>query len=171
MRRQDKRKLPDELKKQAERLGEAEFLEYAESRKLDVSRLTERQARILLNDLRRGIKFKNARFERKKNATNKIQKKKKMNEGVEMNTSDNIPDNKDRARNIFRFNFKSFIIGVILGIIVGCFITYFYGGRYEVVDQSKKTIKYDRWTGESWILRLHQFNDKYYWEQVKENYK
>lgn len=74
-------------------------------------------------------------------------------------------------------NWKSFLMGVVTGLIVGFLLFSILGSRYEVNSSSPQgffMIKLDKWTGKSWMTRYYEETkgDRsikiWYWEELKD---
>jgi len=70
-------------------------------------------------------------------------------------------------------NWKSFIIGILIGLLIGLGLFYEFGERYEVRGMGPKgiwNIKVDKWTGRTWILRYGKDDNGeiivYFWEKM-----
>ena len=45
---------------------------------------------------------------------------------------------------------KSFVFGIIIGIVLAFFYFHYFAPRYEINKSAGATIKIDKWTGQSW---------------------
>ncbi len=65
-----------------------------------------------------------------------------------------------------------FLLGIALGVTLGFVGNYLLGHRYDVKatgPQGIMTIKTDRWTGRSWMIRYYENNGTrtYFWESMQ----
>ena len=63
-------------------------------------------------------------------------------------------------------NCKSFVIGLMCGIIISFFAIYFVGNRYVVQSGGPNgimTFKVDKWTGKSWMARYYEKDGSKIW--------
>jgi len=70
-------------------------------------------------------------------------------------------------------NWKSFVIGIMCGVIISLALVYFMGSRYSVSSEGPQRImifKVDKWTGRSWMARYYEQGGSkvWYWEEMKE---
>lgn len=63
------------------------------------------------------------------------------------------------------------LLGILVGAVLGFSAKYMIGQRYNVTSNGPEgimTIKTDRWTGRSWMMRYYE--DKgvrtYFWEEM-----
>lgn len=74
----------------------------------------------------------------------------------------------------FHLNWKSFFSGLAIGLAIAFLLFYFLANRYEIKSSGPSgiyTIKSDKWTGKSWILRYYKDNKQnfiteFYWEII-----
>lgn len=69
----------------------------------------------------------------------------------------------------------TFLIGSILGVALGFSANHLIGGRYKVTStgpQGIMTIRTDRWTGRSWMIRYYEDKGtrKYFWEEMQDTH-
>jgi len=60
-------------------------------------------------------------------------------------------------------NWKSFIIGMLIGLFIGLALFYEFGERYEVRGTAPIIIKMDKWTGKTWLLNIKTWD----WVELK----
>jgi uncharacterized membrane protein YdjX (TVP38/TMEM64 family) len=71
-------------------------------------------------------------------------------------------------------NWKSFIIGMLIGLFIGLALFYELGERYEIrISSVVWPIKVDKWTGRTWMLG-HYYGSKdkgdfYFWVELKDH--
>ncbi|MDL1972329.1 MAG: hypothetical protein LWW78_03700 [Deltaproteobacteria bacterium] len=80
-------------------------------------------------------------------------------------------------RNLLKsINWKTFLIGVICGVLISLSLIYFIGNRYVIVTAgSDWVLRLDKWTGKTWVLLLgwgwgegKEQHWEVIWEQEKE---
>jgi len=69
---------------------------------------------------------------------------------------------------------RAFLLGAVLGTALGFASSYLLGQRYDVKSTGPEgimTIKTDRWTGKSWMLRYYEDNGArtYFWKRMENN--
>jgi hypothetical protein len=64
----------------------------------------------------------------------------------------------------------TFLLGIIIGAVLGLGGSYLIGQRYDIRNQDSLTIKADRWTGKTWLMRYYEnSNDKsrtFFWDPL-----
>lgn len=67
-------------------------------------------------------------------------------------------------------NWKNFLAGLIVGIIVTASLLYLVGDRYHVSSSGpdgRLTVKIDTWTGKSWVMQYYVREGSRTWHWVK----
>lgn len=60
---------------------------------------------------------------------------------------------------------KTIVWSVIIGIMIGALSTYLWLGRIVVTGQVPRAIRYDRWTGQTWMFAQYP-NQNWYWKRI-----
>lgn len=68
-----------------------------------------------------------------------------------------------------------FVIGIILGLVIGLSVSYMLGQRYAVTSAGPSgimMIKIDKLTGRSWMARYYEKNGTkiWHWTPLEENH-
>ena len=64
----------------------------------------------------------------------------------------------------------TFLVGAVIGAVLGFGGIYLVGERYKVTSEALGTIKVDRWTGRSWMMRYYDNNGSkdFFWKPLEQ---